>query len=250
MNSTIDINCDLGEGNSAEDCEKDARLMPFISSCNIACGGHAGNEKTILISLLNASKHQLNIGAHPGYPDKKNFGRVSMSINVTELESTIYQQLNLITEIAEQQSIQLNHVKLHGALYNDVEKSSELATRVATLIKSQFAKLKIFGLAGGKLQQASHEIGVEFVAEGFMDRAYLANGQLAPRSIAGAVLEDEQTSIRQAVALAAQKPIQTIENKTIHPKVDTICLHGDNPRALSIIKNLADALKLAKVTIQ
>ena len=120
----IDINCDLGEGKSLIDCEHDAMLMPYISSCNIACGGHAGNESIIKQSLLNAQKNGLKIGAHPGYEDKENFGRVSLDIKSEDLVSSIKKQLSLFLNISNQLGISIHHIKFHGALYNDLERGS------------------------------------------------------------------------------------------------------------------------------
>ena len=128
---SIDINCDLGEGESAEDCVKDKQLMPFISSCNIACGGHAGNPLTISLSIVNALQIGIKVGAHPGYPDKENFGRKSVVMTSSQLEETLTQQLGSFFQIAKSEACEVHHIKLHGAMYHDVEKNQDLATDIA-----------------------------------------------------------------------------------------------------------------------
>lgn len=246
----IDINCDLGEGEDTEDCQQDALLMPYISSCNIACGGHAGNQQTIQLSLLNAQKHQLKIGAHPGYPDKDNFGRKSLSLSSEKLNRSLREQIDWLITIGLENNIHLKHIKLHGALYNDVEKDKLLASQIAKLFRQHYSNYKIVGLADGKLEEACQEESLEFIAEGFMDRVYLSNGQLTPRKQAGAVIQDIQAVINQAIALAKNARITTSDKQKISPKVETICLHGDNPKALTIIKNLTRAFKESGINIQ
>jgi len=246
----IDINCDLGEGETVADCEKDALLMPYISSCNIACGGHAGNELTITTSLSNSIKHQLKVGAHPGYPDKKNFGRVSISLPLEELRQSLKLQIDLISTIATQQQIQLNHIKFHGALYNDIETDNQLASSLTAFCKKHYPSLKLLGLANGNLKAACNRHDVDFIAEGFMDRAYLANGKLSPRSTKGSVFESKKQVIEQALSLACNQSIKAINQETIKAKVDSICLHGDNPNALTIAKSVYQAMLKSGVQIK
>ena len=250
MTHKIDINCDLGEGETLADCEKDAMLMPYISSCNIACGGHAGNELTIATSLSNAVKYQLNMGAHPGYPDKDNFGRVSLSLSAKELQKTLKQQIDLISTIATRQNIRLNHIKFHGALYNDIESDIQLALELATLCKKYYPSMKLLGLANGNLKEACRKLDIEFIAEGFMDRAYLSNGKLTPRNTKGAVFENEHDVVRQAIALATNQTVKTVDQTNIETKVDSICLHGDNPNALLIAKSVYRTMQESGVQIK
>ncbi len=252
QNSTyrIDINCDLGEGETLSDCKKDAMLMPYISSCNIACGGHAGNELTIATSLSNAITYQLKVGAHPGYPDKPNFGRISLSLSTKELKQSLKQQIDLILKIATQQNIQLHHIKFHGALYNDIEANCQLAEELATFCKQDYPSMKLLGLANGNLKAACKKLDLDFIAEGFMDRAYLSNGKLTPRGIKGSVLENENEVIEQALSLATHQAVKTIDQKIIDTKVDSVCLHGDNPNALTIVKSIYRAMPESGVQIK
>ena len=246
----IDINCDLGEGHTINDCANDALLMPFISSCNIACGGHAGNETTMLQSLINAKKHQLKIGLHPGYPDQENFGRHSLSISTTDLKRSLVQQISTMTNLASQQNVTLHHLKLHGALYNDCEKNPLLAKLIVDIMLGLDSNIKVLGLAGGLLQQACSNNGIGFIAEGFMDRTYLANGTLTPRSLPGSVLSNSQLVIEQALALAKHQPIATSDKEFVTPSVTSICLHGDNANALTLAELVSQAMRRNGIKIQ
>lgn len=246
----IDINCDLGEGKSLNDSEQDAKLMPFISSCNIACGGHAGNESIIRQSLLNAKLHKLKVGAHPGYEDKENFGRVSIVIDIEQLVSSVKKQLDLFLRIASELNIAIYHIKFHGALYNDLEKQPKLASKLAQLLKRNYASLKVYGLANGEFEKQCTDLNIQFVSEGFMDRTYLSTGHLTPRSKENAVLTNQDQIIAQAVSLARNSEIITSDGEFITPKVKTICLHGDNPKAITIAKALHAELTSAGFFIQ
>ncbi|MCW8998698.1 MAG: 5-oxoprolinase subunit PxpA [Kangiellaceae bacterium] len=240
---SIDINCDLGEGKTLADCDQDAHLMPFISSCNIACGGHAGNYQTMRKTIDSAIQNDLNIGAHPGYPDPENFGRVSLDLPVTELIASIDQQIASLDKVANEMGIPLNHIKLHGALYNDVEKDSQLACAFADYFKRQHKEKYIFALAHGQLLREAQSNGLQTIAEGFMDRRYTSQRQLTPRNIPGAVIESSKETVSQALALAQGRKLNSIEGMPILIAAETICLHGDNPKAARIAKLLVDTLR-------
>jgi UPF0271 protein len=243
ITDNIDINCDLGEGETIADCEKDALLMPYISSCNIACGGHAGNQSTIATSLANAAKHQLKIGAHPGYADKNNFGRVSLELPIQELKDSLKQQINSFNKQADKQNIKLHHIKFHGALYNDIEADNQLALELATVCKKYFPSLELLGLADGNLEEACKKLNINFIKEGFMDRTYLSNGKLTPRGSQNAVIENRDEVVKQAIALASNQFVTTNTHNQLKIKVDSICLHGDNPNALAIAEFVCRAMQ-------
>ncbi len=246
----IDINCDLGEGTNKGDCRQEALLMPYISSCNIACGGHAGNQDTILSSLINASKHKLKVGAHPGYADQENFGRVSVSISQSELVISLKQQIDRLIFIAKKNDIKVNHIKFHGALYNDIEKDVPLAIYLAEFCRECYPLLRIIGLADGNLKKACRRLSLDFISEGFMDRTYLSNGKLSARKAEGAVLEKSNDVVNQALQIADKESVTTIDNNVIPLKVDSICLHGDNPNALVIARLLQQELEKKRFKIQ
>nr|WP_010133810.1 5-oxoprolinase subunit PxpA [Microbulbifer agarilyticus] len=239
----IDINCDLGEGSTAEDCARDALLMPYISRCNIACGGHAGNPQTMAISLENALEHRLSIGAHPGYPDRENFGRRSLDISAEELATSVSTQIEALTVLARQQGVTLDHVKLHGALYNDAEADPKLASLLTDLIHRKFPDLGILGLANGAMETAAKELAHPFIREGFMDRRYLNKQRLSPRSMPGAVIADFDLCIQQTLGLIRGHGFPSIDDTELSFTADSICLHGDNPNAVQIAEKLVGALQ-------
>lgn len=246
----IDINCDLGEGKTLFDCEKDAALMPYISRCNVTCGQHAGNLQTIDKTLENAARYKVRAGAHPGYPDREHFGRISQALAWFQLEDSILQQMELVAQRAASQGVALSHVKLHGALYNDTEQRSEQARRIAGLVKKNYPNLAVLGLANGCLEQACEELGIEFIREGFMDRRYMNSGQLSPRDQDGAVIEDAGLAVQQALQLVTGKPVTSLEGGSLVMQVDSICLHGDNPNVLKLVQQLVEALQQQGVAIR
>ncbi len=246
---TIDINCDLGEGSSLLDGDNDALLMPFLSSCNIACGGHAGNLKTIEHSIKNALQHQLKIGAHPGYPDRDSFGRESLGLSVDGVVESLRQQLDLFLGVLNNNNATLNHIKLHGALYNDVEYDRALADVVSDYFVEGFPDVHIVGLAQGQFQKVCENKNIKFIPEGFMDRRYQTNGSLLPRTETGAVITEERQCIQQALALARSQPVVSSTGALISPEVETICVHGDNENALSIIRELHQEFANYDITV-
>ena len=246
----IDINCDLGEGDNEHDCVLDAQLMPYISRCNIACGAHAGNELTMNLSVQNAKAHNLNIGAHPGYPDKENFGRLSLALSIEELEQSLTQQLNRFEFWLKKNGAKLAHIKFHGALYNDIELDYELAFAVTQFCKKHYPDLRLLGLANGNLSIACKNIGFGYIAEAFMDRAYCENGKLVPRKQKNAVHSDKSTVVEQAFSIVSRQLVNTINGDKIKIIADSICLHGDNPNALTIAKSVYKTLQEAGIRIQ
>lgn len=239
---SVDINCDLGEGQSPADCAQDALLMPYLSRCNIACGGHAGSSLTMQQTLQNALQHKLKCGAHPGYPDKANFGRISLTISTGALLESLCAQITALLEQASALDVKLEHVKLHGALYNDAEKSADLARAICRMLALSFPQLSVLGLPQGAMQVAAQQHGLGFMREGFMDRAYLTNGHLAPRSLTGAVYERPKQCIKQVLDILLSQELQTLDKQPLRIEVDSFCLHGDSPIALKLAKSLQTTL--------
>jgi UPF0271 protein len=248
-NNVIDINCDLGEGSTEQDCLQDAKVMPFISRCNIACGGHAGNELTMTLSLKNSAVHHIKAGIHPGYEDRDNFGRVSLKLPIGVLIHSLNNQIKRLIVIAKEQHVVLHHIKFHGALYNDVEQQTELADSLSNFLYQHYPSYTVIGLAGGTFEKACIAKGLTFVAEGFIDRRYRSNGTLTPRTEEGAVIVDQSKSLTQAKALALGKKIETSDQQFISPVVKTLCLHGDNPNAVVIAQALSNSLKDSGISI-
>ena len=218
----VDLNCDLGEG-----IGNDEAIMPHITSANIACGFHAGDENIMQATVKLAKSYGVNIGAHPGWNDKQNFGRLEMNVPVEEVEAIVFEQINSLAQIAKAEGIALKHVKPHGALYNQAATHRGLADAIARAVKRFSAELILVGLAGSGLFEAGLEAGLKVAGEGFPDRAYNPDGTLMSRSKPGAVIESPEEVAKNAVKLI-RDGIMFGERRVF---VDTLCLHGDNKRA-------------------
>ena len=219
----IDLNADLGEG-----CPFDAELMPLISSANIACGGHAGDVDSMRAAVHLAHAHGVRIGAHPSYPDRAHFGRRTMHIEASQLVFSLTAQLWALKAVCIEDGIAVSYVKPHGALYNDAAVNPILAEQIARLIYEIDPDLAVMALADSCLLSAAKNLGLATIAEGFADRAYLPDGTLMPRAEEGALLSDTAAVQAQACALSS--------------RVDSICVHGDNPDAVAQTVAIRQAL--------
>ena len=227
----IDLNADLGEGDP-----HDAELLTIVSSCNIACGGHAGDEASMRATIASAVSNNVAIGAHPSYPDRDGFGRRSNFLTGDELRVSLLAQINTLASIANELGAALVHIKPHGALYNDAVNDRELADLVAGCIATAAPGTAFVGLPDSEMQHAASRHSLNFVAEGFIDRAYQNDGQLVPRSEPGAVHESLELVLPQAISLVG--------------KVDTLCIHGDTPGAVAAATAVRDALEKQGVEIR
>ncbi len=226
--STIDLNCDMGE---LEDPSHDARLMPLITSANIACGGHAGDEATMRRTVRLARQHGVAVGAHPGYPDRANFGRVAMPLPQGDIERIVYEQVAALGALAA-----IRHVKPHGALYNLAARDADVARAIALGAARWSGDLVLVGLGGSVMLDVWREMGFRTAAEAFADRRYEPNGSLRPRNRAGALITDPAAAAAQALRLAAS--------------VRTLCVHGDTPGALEILDSVRAALQEAGIALR
>ena len=242
---SIDLNADLGEHS---DSFVDSKIMPYLSSCNIACGGHSGNDETIEETIDLAVKHQVSIGAHPSFPDKKNFGRQIMSISDSELLSSIISQITLVKEIAEKKKQRLHHVKPHGALYNLAANNQHISKLIIDSIKKVDKTLILYGLAGSITKKVAKQQNIRFVAEGFADRQYTTDGFLQSRKIQGAVLDTLPKVLSQVEALVFKN--QVFAGKWIPMDIQTMCLHSDTQSAVTLMKNIYSYLIEKKVEIR
>lgn len=237
MMKSVNINADLGEG-----AGNDAQVMPFIHSCNIACGGHAGNENTVRETILLAQKHGVKIGAHPGYADKKNFGRVSLDINFVTLQESIRHQLETFFRICEEGNAEVHHIKLHGALYNDTAKNKELAGFVLDVFQSLNFKGKLYVPHNSAIHQlADNKFKLCF--EAFIDRVYEEDGTLRSRSKEGALHQTPQKVWSQLSQMVKNKTVTTYGGKVISVQANTYCIHGDHPNAVNILQYLSKKMK-------
>ncbi|AEL28067.1 LamB/YcsF family protein [Cyclobacterium marinum] len=237
MRKNVDLNCDLGEGMA-----NDNAIMPFLGSCNIAAGGHAGNEKTILKTIKLAKRHQVNIGAHPSYPDQKNFGRKPMDISFSKLEESLFQQIHLVQKLAFTENKTLNHIKFHGALYLKSLTSLNLAERLAIFLSKNFNGINIYAPYGSCMAEAARKYEIPLKNEGFADRAYLTSSTLVSRKKSYALLTNLNEVKHQVLSMVNQGKVPTYDNHKHDIVVDTICVHGDHPKALEIAQLLGPLL--------
>lgn len=226
----IDLNADLGEGDP-----HDVELLAIVSSCNIACGGHAGDDASMRETIAAAIANDVAIGAHPSYPDRAGFGRRSAYLGGDELRVSLLEQINTLVSAAKEQGATLTHIKPHGALYNDAVDDRELADLVAGCVVTAAPGTAFVGLPDSEMQRAASRHSLNFVAEGFIDRAYQDDGQLVPRSEPGAVHKSLALILPQAVSLVG--------------KVDTLCIHGDTPGAVAAAAAVRDALEKQGIEI-
>lgn len=239
----LKLNCDLGELEGERNI--DALIMPYIDQSNIACGGHAGTETSMHDTVLLAKKHNVTIGAHPSYPDKENFGRVSFKLSDEKLIDTIVQQVNDLQNICTNLQTSVQYIKPHGALYNDMMANTQIFDLICQAIKKlcsqQKLPLPLMIQAIKNIQpfvNIAEQYQIPLYFEVFADRAYQTNGLLVPRSQKGAVLCDQQAVIDQITQLIKYKKITTIDHKTIELNADSLCVHGDNKSALVLIRSL------------
>ena len=257
--STIDINCDMGEWESdaredrhhpsPSNAESDLALMPLISSCSIACGGHIGDEHSMRTTVCNAVKHGLRVGAHPAYPDKSHFGRRSLDVPLADLAETLFSQISLLREITRQESGRLAFVKPHGALYNDMVKNVALADTVIETIRRIDPGLPLMGLAGSTLGARCEVNGLPFIAEAFADRRYSDSGELSSRNLPGSVIEDPQIAADQILSLIKQGTVTTITGRVIPLMADTLCVHSDTRGALDHVKAINKLLQQNNIEV-
>jgi UPF0271 protein len=245
MKPWIDLNCDMGEG-----YDSDALIMPFISSANIACGYHAGDEATMIRTISLARKHGVAIGAHPSYPDRNNFGRKHMEMSTDEIYHLITDQLRIINDIASDMGMGLHHVKPHGALYNDAASDMQIAMAIANAIADFDARIILYGLANSAFVMAADSLGLPFCGEAFADRTYTDSGLLTPRTEAGAMIENDEEAIDQVLQMLGSGTVRALSGKSISLEAETICIHGDGPHALSFAKKIHAALLSKGISIK
>ncbi|MBS9464151.1 5-oxoprolinase subunit PxpA [Flagellimonas sp. 389] len=242
---TIDINCDVGEGIGNE-----KSLMPLISSCNIACGGHAGDIKSMIKTVKLADSHNVKVGAHPSYPDKTNFGRKVMKISNSELKQSIIDQLAIFNEILQKEDVELHHIKAHGALYNQLAKDSVLAKLYLEAVSEHKNQVYLYVPFKSVIAEIAEENGFRVMYEAFGDRNYNDDLSLVSRKLKTALIQEPETVLEHILPIVKQKKVITLNGEEIKIKVDTICIHGDTPTALEILMYLSTELPSYKVQLQ
>lgn len=233
----IDINCDLAEGGN-----QDAEIMPHISSCNIACGGHFGNMSTVEKAVQFAKKNKVKIGAHPSYPDFKNFGRRKINISSQKLKDSLKEQIQFVINSCQKNNVNFHHIKAHGALYNAMENDEKLCQIFFEVLQEINKKIVVFVSPKSKLRAYKSPL-IKYWIEGFGDRTYQDDLSLTLRSENDALLTKPEDVLNQILA-QKRACIITQNDLKIAQNFDTICLHSDTPNALEIIKYISSNLKI------
>jgi len=241
---TIDINCDLGEG-----VGNDSVLMPLISSCNIACGGHAGDFDTMTNVVGVAKIHAVKIGAHPSFPDQSNFGRVIMKMSPSDLFDALKVQIESLKSIVEAQNLKLHHVKPHGALYNLASVDVETATIIVNVIKSIDDHLILYAPFGSVISKIAQDEGLKVMFEGFADRMYNEDLTLVSRATQGALIYDSIEMFKQVFNILFFGKVNTKSGVEVNLKVDTICVHSDGENVTENLFYLTQQLKANSINI-
>ncbi len=229
----VDLNCDLGEG-----AGHDAELMPLITSANIACGAHAGDEATMRATVALALKHGVAIGAHPGFADRVNFGRSEMLLTSDEIHALVLRQIRELQIFARHAGARLAHVKPHGALYNLAARDAGPARAIAAAVHEADPRLVLVGLAGSKLLEAGVAGGLNTASEVFADRTYQADGSLTPRDRPDAFITDAKAAVAQVLRMVRDGIVTATDGTEVRIKADTVCLHGDGPHAVEFARRL------------
>ncbi len=241
----LDINCDVGEGIGNE-----ASLMPYISSCNIACTAHAGSVETIDEVLYLANKHSVKSGIHPSFPDRENFGRTIMKISNAQLQKSLEYQITLVKERATKQSIKIHHIKLHGALYNLVAKNEDIARVVFNAItNTQSQHLILYAPHNTVVANIAQEYNMNVKFEAFADRNYNRDLSLVSRKLPNAIISDKKKVLSQVLNIIRNQKVKTITNEEVTIVANTLCVHGDHSNAIEIVKFLSQELPKNQISI-
>lgn len=225
--NVIDLNSDVGERPEAIANNTEEKLISLITSANIACGGHAGNEQSMMHLIGLCKKYGINIGAHPSYPDKENFGRVEMDLTGEEISNAVLIQVNKLLEIANKNGLKVRHVKPHGALYNSAAKNKYIAESIADGVKSADNKLILCGLAGSLMIDVWRDKGFNVISEAFADRLYEPDGTLRSRKFPDSLITDPYEAANQALMIAKHNMVISYNGKEIKIDAQTICIHSD-----------------------
>lgn len=228
-----EINCDLGEGVPGEEF-----IFPLIDTASVACGGHFGSEESVKKTLELAKKFGKKAGAHPSYPDRENFGRKSMVIHKDDLAKSLEEQISLFLHVSNTLGMEFDHIKFHGALYNDAAKDDQLADFLTDFILKRWPKVPVFVPPHSRMEEYALKKGLPHRLEIFGDRAYLENYQLAPRTQEGSLLTNKENIDSHLKFILFESQIKTVDGKFIPVKADTLCFHGDNPGILEFLSYL------------
>jgi 5-oxoprolinase (ATP-hydrolysing) subunit A len=245
----VDLNCDMGEIPEAIADGSQEKLMPSLTSVNVACGGHAGDERTMKTTIEQALRWKLALGAHPGYPDRINFGRRELHLTAEAIADSVFEQVRALSEVASRCGTRLVHVKPHGALYNQAVRNRELAGAIAKGVARWRRDVVLVGLAGSPMLELFRESGFAVGAEAFADRRYEPDGTLRSRTFEDALICDPAEAARQALHIIERGTVVACDGTQIRVNAQTLCIHGDTPGAPEIAAAVAQELRQAGVTL-
>ncbi|MCH4552838.1 5-oxoprolinase subunit PxpA [Aestuariibaculum lutulentum] len=229
----VDINADVGEG-----IDNEAQLMPFLSSCNIACGGHAGDEVTMSKVVKLAKEHQVKVGAHPSFPDKENFGRQAMDMSCAALFASIKHQIDSLLVVLKEEQVDLHHIKPHGALYNMAAADKKLAEVIIEVVKTYAMPVQLYVPYGSVIADLAVQHNIPIVYEVFADRNYNDDLSLVSRAKKEALIHDIDEMFEHVYRMISMREVKTLDGIKVPIRVDTICVHGDNVEAIKLVENL------------
>ncbi|MCS1352121.1 LamB/YcsF family protein [Mechercharimyces sp. CAU 1602] len=247
--SVVDVNCDLGESFGVYRLEVDDQVYRYISSVNIACGYHAGDHNVMQTSVERAQAYQVNIGAHPGLPDRMGFGRRYMDMEAREVYNLVVYQIGALQAFIHLHGGRLHHVKPHGALYHMGAHNSTIAEAIAKAVYDLDTSLVLYALAGSVLVERGRKLGLTVAEEVFADRTYQSDGSLTPRSQKNALITSSTEAIEQIITCLRTGTMRTVTGTSIHLQADTICVHGDSPQALGFLQELYNGLRAEGIRI-
>lgn len=228
----------------------DEALMPLISSANIACGYHAGNDYTMRHTVSMAMHYGVAVGAHPGFEDKVNFGRTEQRLSPIEVYTLVWSQIDALSSVCRSLGVGLHHVKPHGALYNMAARDAVISKAIAEAVRDVDPDLILYGLSGSYLITEGRQLGLRVANEVFADRTYQEDGSLTPRSVPGAVIEDEEQALLQVLRMIQDGVVVAVSGSNIPIAADTLCLHGDGVHAVSVAQTIRGALIHEGISIQ
>ncbi|MBW8781654.1 MAG: LamB/YcsF family protein [Verrucomicrobia bacterium] len=241
----LDLNCDLGEGAGC-----DAELMPLVTSASIACGAHAGDEATMRATVRAAQRHGVVIGAHPGFADRAHFGRRELELPREAIMDLVRTQVATLRRLAAETGAAVRYVKPHGALYNLSARNVEVADAIAAAVAEIDTGLVLYGLAGGELLRSGRAQGLAVASEVFADRTYRDDGSLTPRDQPGALITDEDGALAQVLRMVREGRVRSTGGIDVPVTADTVCLHGDGPKAVAFARALRAELLRAGVAMR
>lgn len=246
----IDLNCDLGESFGVYTLGRDAEILPYVTSANIACGFHAGDPSVMRRTVRLALEAGAAIGAHPGLPDLAGFGRRNMDVSADEVYAMTVYQIGALEAIVRTEGGTLRHVKPHGALYNMAAARADLAEAIAEAVYRTNPALTLLGLAGSESTRAAERLGLNAAHEAFADRGYRADGSLVPRGLPGALIGDAAEAAARVVRMALEGRVSTPEGEDVPLRADTVCLHGDGAHALEFARRIRAACEAAGIEVR